>query len=108
VISVRGKTVLVVMRRAAPSRSLFSATTQCRECRAECTIAPASVDRLRAEPLIVVLCLECADKVNAFKAGIVEPVSIRELAETYRAICRRCGRTGQAHISGEGCDRFER
>jgi hypothetical protein len=108
VINVAGKTVMVVMRREAPARTLFHATTQCRECNAECTIAPASVDRLRAEPLIVVLCLECAHKANVFKAEIVEPVSAREVAETYRAICRRCGRTGQAHIAGDGCDRFER
>lgn len=27
--------------------------------------------------------------------------------EAYRALCKRCGRTGQAHLSGEACDRFE-
>ncbi len=27
--------------------------------------------------------------------------------ETYRQTCRRCGQTGQAHVSGVACWRFQ-
>jgi hypothetical protein len=99
-IDVAGKTVLVVMRSEDPHRSLtarvlFRATTLCRECKAECAIAPASIERLRVEPTIVVLCLECAAKVNFLDAPTVEPVSVPELRATIKELCANCRGTGK-------------
>ena len=64
-----------------------SAITKCRECGHDCSISPASIDRLRSEPTILVLCIECAMKRHeAEPFAAFEPVSIEELAE---AIIRR-------------------
>lgn len=83
---VRGKTVLLVPRLGdMHADPVGPATTFCRECGATCTIAPASIDRLRAEPTIVVLCIECgmkAHEIEPFES--FAPVSIEELREATK------------------------
>lgn len=84
--NVRGKTVLMVPRREDPYQlALSSATTTCRECKATCSIAPASIERIRAEPEIVVLCVECSMEAHAIEPfASFAPVSMEELAEAMR------------------------
>lgn len=86
-----GKSILMVARVGDPfSDPVGSATTKCRECGADCSIAPASIERLRIEPEIVVLCVECGVAVHKERPfDRVEAVSIVELAE---AIMRRAKR----------------
>jgi hypothetical protein len=85
-IDVRGKTVLMVGRVGdLHCDPVGKATTTCRECGHVCSIAPASIERLRVQPAIVVLCIECAMAANEIESfSEMRRVSNEELAEATR------------------------
>jgi hypothetical protein len=90
---VQGKPVLMLGRiDDQHCERVGTASTTCRECGHECSIAPASIERLRIQPEIVVLCIECAMASHAARPfASFAPVSVRELIEAIRERAKRCG-----------------